>query len=56
MVRVMARFQLGKTLTDADAKAITAFLESLTGEPDKAYIAQPELPASGPDTPSPDPS
>ncbi len=55
-VRVMARFQLGKTITDADAAAVVAFLGSLTGELPEDYIARPELPASGPDTPAPDPS
>ena len=31
-VRVMAKLQLGKTLTDDQVKDIVAFLESLTGE------------------------
>ena len=56
MVRVMARFQLGKTLTDDEAQAISDFLQSLTGKVDEKYVAQPELPPSGPDTPPPDPS
>ena len=56
MVRVMARFQLGKTLTDDEAEAISDFLESRTGEVDETYVAQPELPPSGPDTRPPDPS
>ena len=29
---------------------------SLSGTPDPSYIAKPELPASGPDTPKPDPT
>ncbi len=55
-IRVMARFQLGRTLTYAQAGSIAGFLEALTGDVDPAYIAKPELPASGPDTPAPDPS
>jgi cytochrome c peroxidase len=55
-VRVMARFQLGKTITDAEAGSIEAFLGALTGQIPRDYIAKPELPASGPDTPAPDPN
>ena len=52
-VRIMARSQLGTTLSDADAEAITAFLESLTGrQPEVAY---PVLPPSVAGTPRPDP-
>jgi cytochrome c peroxidase len=55
-IRVMARFQLGRTLTDAQAGSIAGFLEALTGDVDEAYVARPELPASGPQTPAPDAS
>jgi cytochrome c peroxidase len=55
-VRVMARFQLGKTLTDAEAGSIAAFLNALTGEIPKDYVVAPPLPASGSETPKPDPS
>lgn len=56
-VTLMAKHQLGKTLTDGDKKAIVTFLKSLTGElPDKKLIAKPELPESGPNTPKPDPT
>jgi cytochrome c peroxidase len=55
-VRVMARFQLGRTLTSAEVKSIITFLEALTGDVDESYIARPALPESGPDTPGPDPS
>jgi cytochrome c peroxidase len=55
-VRVMARFQLGKTLTDAEVGSIAAFLNALTGEIPKDYVVAPPLPASGPETPKPDPS
>ncbi len=55
-VRTMARVQLGRTLTDADAASIAAFLATLEAPPDPAYTAAPELPASGPETPPPDPT
>ena len=52
----MGKHQLGADLTAAQVKSIATWLESLTGEPDKAYIAKPTLPASGPKTPKPDPT
>ena len=55
-VKLMAQHQFGKQLTDDDAKHIVAFLDSLTGELPKSYIAKPKLPASGPKTPKPDPT
>jgi cytochrome c peroxidase len=55
-VKLMAQHQFGKQLSDEDAKSIVAFLDSLTGELPKSYIAKPKLPASGPKTPKPDPS
>jgi cytochrome c peroxidase len=55
-IRLMAEHQLGKTLDDARVASIRTFLESLTGDIDEAYVARPELPPSGPDTPGPDPS
>lgn len=45
-VHVMARVQLGKTLTDEDAKEIVAFLSSLTGELPKDFAEAPALPAA----------
>jgi cytochrome c peroxidase len=52
-VKMMARHQLGKELSDADAASIVAFLQTLTGELPKDLIAEPaELP-SGPKTPKP---
>jgi cytochrome c peroxidase len=36
-VRVMAEVQLGRTLSDADAADLVAFLESLTGQPPDHY-------------------
>jgi cytochrome c peroxidase len=55
-VRTMADHQLGKTLSDEQVESIVTFLTSLGGEVDMEYIAMPELPESGPDTPAPDPS
>jgi cytochrome c peroxidase len=53
-VRIMARHQLGRELDDAQLQSIVTFLRSLNGTLDPEYIARPELPASGPDTPEPD--
>lgn len=55
-VKLMGTHQLGKELTDDQVSSIVTFLGALTGELDKAYAAKPELPASGPTTPKPDPS
>jgi cytochrome c peroxidase len=55
-VRIMGYHQLGQTLTDAQISDIVAFLRALTGKIDQQYIARPALPASGPNTPRPDPS
>lgn len=55
-IKLMAKHQLGKELSDADVKSIAAFLRSMTGDLPKEAIAKPELPASGPKTPKPDPS
>ncbi len=55
-VKLMGWDQLGKELTPEQVKSIVAFLGSLTGRPDAAYIAKPKLPPSGKDTPKPDPS
>jgi cytochrome c peroxidase len=52
MVKLMARHQLTKELSDDEVKSIVAFLKTLTGEP--AKITKPELPKSGPKTPKPD--
>lgn len=55
-VKIMGVHQLGKELDDAQVASIIAFLGALRGEPDASYVAKPELPESGPDTPAPDPS
>ena len=56
MVRIMGKHQIGIDLSDEQVADIVVFLEALTGNVDTAYVAKPELPASGPDTPAPDPS
>ena len=53
MVSLMAEYQLGKTLTDAEVADVVAFLNALTGEVPTDYIAVPEFPENGPDTPGP---
>ncbi len=56
VVKTMARHQLGKKVSDAEAKEVAAFLNALTGELPKDYIRPPKLPKSTPTTPKPDPS
>lgn len=46
-VRIMAKVQLGKTLSDQDANEIVTFLKSLTGELPRDFADAPVLPASG---------
>ncbi len=55
-VRIMGYHQLGVTLREDQISDVVAFLGSLSGAVDAAYIAEPELPASTIDTPEPDPS
>jgi len=43
-VRVMARVQLGRTLTESEVTAIVAFLESLTGPMPADFVTAPTLP------------
>jgi cytochrome c peroxidase len=52
-VRLMADHQLDISLTDVQVTSIVAFLNSLTGDIDLAYIKRPELPESSEATPSP---
>lgn len=40
-VKLMGKHQLGKDLSEADTTSIVTFLKALTGEVDKAYIAEP---------------
>ena len=46
-VRIMAKLQLGRDLSDADTADIVAFLESLTGEVPAQFAAVPSLPVAG---------
>lgn len=52
-VKLMAEYQLGQTLTDAETADIVAFLTALTGDLPLEYIVPPTLPENGPDTPPP---
>ena len=52
-VAKMAEFQLGKTLTSAQAEAIVTWTKSLTGEIPVEYIKEPVLPKSTGATPKP---
>lgn len=57
MVRIMGEHQTASGKLDSKQIAsIVTFLKTLTGDLPTAYIVQPELPASGPKTPKPDPS
>jgi len=53
-VKMMAEYQLGKSVTDAEVKSIVAFLSALTGEIPTDFIKQPTLPKSTAKTPKPD--
>ncbi len=53
MVKLMAFHQLDRQLTDTQVADITAFLKALTGKIPWEYIAVPEFPPNGPDTPGP---
>ncbi|MFL5344846.1 MAG: cytochrome-c peroxidase [Hyalangium sp.] len=56
VVRLMAKYQLGQSLTDAQVEELVAFLHSLTGELPRRTISPPELPKGTPRTPRPDPT
>ncbi len=53
-VSTMAEYQVGKTLSDAQVKSISAWLKTLTGEVPAEYIKEPPLPKSTEKTPKPD--
>ncbi len=55
-IKLMSYHQLGKALTDGEVHEIRAFLGALTGEIPLAYVVEPPLPLSGPNTPAPDPT
>ena len=46
-VRIMAKVQLGKSLSDQDAQEIVTFLQSLTGKLPDDFANAPALPAAG---------
>lgn len=54
-VALMAKYQLAKDLKKDEVASIVTFLKALTGELPK-NLAAPKLPASGKDTPKPDPT
>lgn len=51
MVKMMAEYQLAKSLTDEEVTSIVTFLKALKGDIPKEYVAEPKLPESGPNTP-----
>lgn len=51
MVKMMAEYQLAKSLTDEEVASIVTFLKALKGDIPKEYVAEPKLPESGPNTP-----
>ncbi|MDB4941199.1 MAG: Cytochrome peroxidase [Labilithrix sp.] len=53
-VKLMERHQVGKDLTDAQARSIVTFLGALEGDAPKDLVKKPDLPASGPKTPKPE--
>lgn len=55
-VKLMAKHQLGKNLSDDEVKSIVTFLGSLKGTVDEDWKREPELPASGPTLVKPDPT
>jgi cytochrome c peroxidase len=55
-IKLMAHHQLGKDLSGEEVQGIKTFLTALTGPVSMDFVAQPELPKSGPKTPAPDPS
>jgi cytochrome c peroxidase len=52
-VGMMADYQVGKTLTEAEIQSIVTWMQSLTGEIPADYIRAPELPKSTSKTPKP---
>ena len=52
MVRDMAEYQLGKSLSNEEVNSIVTFLNALTGKLPEKYLTTPDLPKSGPNTPN----
>jgi cytochrome c peroxidase len=46
-IRMMALHQLGIEIADEEVYAIEVWMRSMTGEPDPAYVAAPQLPPGG---------
>lgn len=55
-VKLMAKHQLGKTLSEDEIKSIVTFLGSLKGDVNEDWKTVPELPPSGPTLVKPDPT
>jgi len=55
-VKAMGRYQLGLDLNANEVTSIVTWLNALTGDLPKAYIAAPTLPKSARETPRPDPN
>ncbi|HKQ68452.1 MAG TPA: cytochrome c peroxidase [Polyangiaceae bacterium] len=55
-VTMMGRHQLGLELSAAEVQSIVTWLQCLSGEISRDYIAEPRLPPNGPSTPGPDPT
>jgi cytochrome c peroxidase len=55
-IQAMGAHQLGRDISAADAKLMASWMKSLTGALPAELIKAPELPASGPTTPKPDPT
>ncbi|MBK9170883.1 MAG: cytochrome-c peroxidase [Bryobacterales bacterium] len=53
-VKLMAEYELGRTISDADTASIVTWLKSLTGEIPWKYIKEPKLPKGSAATPKPD--
>jgi cytochrome c peroxidase len=54
-VKLMAHHQLGKEISDDEAKSVAEFLDTLTGEPTAEMTKKPVLPPNSATTPKPDP-
>jgi cytochrome c peroxidase len=54
-VKLMAKHQLGKDISDEEAQSVASFLGTLTGEPTAEMMRVPVLPNSSATTPKPDP-
>ena len=54
LTKLMERHQVGKELTDAQAKSIVTFLGALNGDAPPELVKKPALAPSGPKTPKPE--